>query len=84
MEGKVKIMGFDKSEAILTAVQNGEIIGTVSQNTFHMGYWSMMMLYTLKNDMLQDGWAEKGWSPLPGNVDTGVTIITAENCASYM
>lgn len=84
LDGKVQIMGFDKSEAILKSVQDGDMVGTVSQNTFHMGYWSMMMLYTLKHDMLQENWSANGWSPLPDSVNTGVTIINADNCASYM
>ncbi|MGI6176661.1 MAG: substrate-binding domain-containing protein [Christensenellales bacterium] len=83
MSDKVKVMGFDKSDAILNAIDTGKMQGTVSQNTFHMGYWSMMMLYALKNDLLQENWQENGWTPLPGYVDTGVTIITKENLASY-
>ena len=69
------VLAFDVDVAILDKVKNGEIDGTVAQGMYNMGFWSMMFLFTDAN-----GLSDKA---LPGYVDTGVAIVTAENVDDY-
>ena len=47
-----------------------------------MGFWSFEFLYDLHNNHANpvEGWKEKGISPLPTTVDTGVSIVTKDKC----
>ncbi len=71
----LRVLAFDVDVTVLDKIKSGEIDGTVAQGMYNMGYWSMMMLYTEAN-----GLSEKA---LPGNLDTGVTIVTKENVDEY-
>jgi ribose transport system substrate-binding protein len=45
--GKVKVMGFDESQATLEGVKNGTVIATVVQNPYQYGYKSIEILNQL-------------------------------------
>lgn len=77
--GKVEAVGFDTDNATLDALKAGSLTGTVVQGVEQMGFWSFQMLYQVKNDLVVDNWKENGLTPIPTNVDTGVSIVTAEN-----
>jgi len=76
----VIIMGFDAIDDAVTAVKNGEFIGTVAQAPFIQGYWGAeaAVLYLTKN-----------WRPPAGTqvykptgalfIPTPIAIVTAEN-----
>jgi len=40
LNGKVMVMGFDSSQPLLHAVQNGDVVGSVLQDPYRMGYLS--------------------------------------------
>lgn len=71
----LKVLAFDVDITVLDKVKSGEIDGTVAQGMYNMGYWSMMFMFTEAN-----GLSDKA---LPGYVDTGVAIVTAENVDDY-
>jgi len=66
--GQVKFVGFDSSEAFVTAMRNKQLDGVVLQNPFEMGYQGVKtMVAHLKGQ------------PIQTRVDTGVTIVTPDN-----
>lgn len=71
----LRVLAFDVDVTVLDKVKSGEIDGTVAQGMYNMGYWSLMMLYTEAN-----GLSSKA---LPGNLDTGVVIVTKDNVDEY-
>ena len=66
--GQVRFVGFDSSEAFVTAMRNKQLDGVVLQNPFEMGYQGVKtMVAHLKGQ------------PIEARVDTGVTIVTPDN-----
>ncbi len=66
--GQVKFVGFDSSEAFITAMRGGQLHGLVLQNPFEMGYQGVKTMV-----------AHLQGQPVQPRVDTGVTIVTPEN-----
>lgn len=68
LAGKVTLVGFDSSEALVEALRNGEISGLVLQNPFKMGYLAVKTL-------VQNLRGEK----VERRIDTGAVLATPEN-----
>jgi ribose transport system substrate-binding protein len=66
--GKIRLVGFDRSEKLVEGLRNGEIDGLVVQNPFEMGYRSVATML--------DHLAGK---PIPARIDTGATLVTRDN-----
>jgi ribose transport system substrate-binding protein len=66
--GKIMFVGFDTSDAFVTAMNAKQLHGIVVQNPFQMGYLGVRTMV----DQLQGKSVEK-------RVDTGVEIITPDN-----
>jgi ribose transport system substrate-binding protein len=66
--GKVKLVGFDSSETLIKAVQNGELAGFAQQDPFQMGYLGVKTAVAV----IEGKTVEK-------RVDTGVTMVTPDN-----
>ncbi len=83
--GQVKIVSFDTEKGTLDSIKSGVISASIAQGTYIMGFQSMNFLYQLKHNLINpiDGWKQKGISPLPFYVDTGVTIVTKDNVNSF-
>lgn len=83
--GQVKIVSFDTDRGTLDAIKSGVISASIAQGTYIMGFQSMNFLFQLKHNLINpvDNWKEKGISPLPSFVDTGVSIVTKENVDSF-
>ncbi len=69
-------VGIDTDEAVLDAIRDGILYGTMSQNPWGQSYIS---IYTLK--MLVDGYTYKAGQPAV--IDSGSFLVTAENIDSY-
>jgi ribose transport system substrate-binding protein len=68
LAGKIKLVGFDSSEPLVSALANGDIHGLVVQNPRKMGYTAVATLVKhLKGE------------PIETTVDTGVVLVTREN-----
>jgi ribose transport system substrate-binding protein len=72
----IKAVGFDTDEKVMTAIKEGRMAGTMSQNPWGQAYISM---YTLK--MLVDGWKYKAGQPEV--VNSGSFLITTANLDKY-
>lgn len=66
--GKVKLVGFDASPDLVTALQAGQVQGLVVQDPVKMGYLGVKTLVA----------SIKG-QKVDARVDTGVTMVTPEN-----
>ena len=68
---KVLAVGFDKSDAILNLVADGCLVATTAQNPYNMGYYGIQTAI----EYLTNGTTEFE------NVDTGATMLTAQDIA---
>jgi ribose transport system substrate-binding protein len=68
--GKVKFVGFDTSEKLITALRDGELMGLVLQDPFKMGEIGVTTIVNYVRH--PDQAVEK-------DIDTGVTVVTPEN-----
>jgi len=66
--GKVKFVGFDSSDKMITALRAGELSGFVVQNPMRIGYLAVKTLV----DHIRGRQA-------PRRIDTGSTLVTLEN-----
>ena len=68
LAGSVIFIGFDSSEKLVEALENGQIHGLVLQNPFRMGYLGVKtMAAHLQNQ------------PVEKRIDTGVALVTKDN-----
>ncbi len=83
--GKVRIVSFDTDKGTLDLIKEGIIDASIAQGTWNMGYWSMMMLYNVKHNLVKpvEGWQTKEINPLPGVVDTGTNVVTKTNVDAF-
>jgi ribose transport system substrate-binding protein len=66
--GKVKFIGFDSSEKMITALRAGELSGFVVQNPMRIGYLAVKTLVEHIRGR-----------QVPRRIDTGSTLVTIEN-----
>lgn len=66
--GEIKLVGFDASDRQIDALKSGTIQALVVQNPFEMGYQGVKAAV----DYLEG-------REVPPRIDTGVTVVTAEN-----
>lgn len=69
-------VGLDSDKLVLKAIEEGKMLGSMSQNPWAQAY---LGVYTLK--MLKDGWTYKTGQPYM--VDTGNFLITKDNIKDY-
>ena len=74
-------IGFDFDEGTLDLIDSGQLGATLAQGTWQMGFWGMLFLYMVRNNLIESvsDWQAAGISPLPPNVDTGVVVINQSN-----
>ena len=68
LAGKVKFVGFDSSEMLVTAMKKGQINGLVLQDPIHMGYLGVKIMV-----------AHLQGQPVQKRIDTGSQVATPEN-----
>jgi ribose transport system substrate-binding protein len=87
LAGDIKIIAFDTDTGTLDLIKEGVLSGSIAQGTYNMGWWSFQFLFNVNggcgNFNPVEGWKEFGINPLPPSVDTGVTVVTAENVESF-
>ncbi len=66
--GKVKLVGFDANESLISALRTGEVHGLALQDPFTMGY---LAVKTAKQIVTGE--------PFEKRIDTGVTMVTPDN-----
>ncbi len=81
LSDQIAHIGFDFDEGTLDLIDSGQLGATLAQGTWQMGFWGLLFLYMVRNNMIESvsDWASAGISPLPPNVDTGVVVINQSN-----
>ncbi|MBN9517046.1 substrate-binding domain-containing protein [bacterium] len=76
LNGKVLVMGFDSSKPLLHAIQSGDVIGSVLQDPYRMGYLSTWcaVRYRLGEDV--------NANRTQMDLSTGEYVVTRENVES--
>ncbi len=69
--GKVKVMGFDSTEGIISLLKAGTIQGFVVQDAYQIGYQGLTTLYNLLEG-----------KKVAGVIDIPVKVVTSENIDS--
>lgn len=69
--GKIRLMGFDSSAPLLQAIEDGDLVGTIVQDPYRMGYLGVYVLVRhLEGDDVSAGGK---------NLSTGEYLVTPEN-----
>lgn len=80
----LQIISFDTNKGTLDMIKEGTIAATLAQGTWNMGYWSLQYLFHLHHGMTVPAPSKSGdVSPLPVQVDTGVSVVTKDNVENY-
>jgi len=85
LEGKVKIVAFDKDPETLDWIQRGAITATVAQRPYIMSYYGVRFADDLHHNVIHEfkDWKTAPAAPLPAWVDTGTAIIDSSNLAAF-
>lgn len=83
LTGEICVVAFDTDAGVLDYIEQGVVQGSVVQGTQQMGYWALKFLVAANDDAVIEGWEEKGLAGVPASVDTGVSIVTAENLENF-
>ena len=68
LAGKVRFVGFDANEQLVSALRQGDVQGLVVQDPFKMGYLGVMTaVKVLRHEKV------------PASIDTGVGLVTLDN-----
>jgi len=82
--GKLRVIAFDTDKDTLDMIREGRISATIAQGTWNMGYWSLQYLFHLHHDLtIPSPTASGDVSPLPVNVNTGISVVTPQNVDDY-
>jgi ribose transport system substrate-binding protein len=84
--GKI-IVAMDTDDKTLTAIQKGVISATIGQKPFTMAYLGLQLLDNLHHNALPSlatNWGQDVFSPIPTFVDTGATLINADNVDRFI
>lgn len=78
------IIAFDTDKDTLDMIKEGTISATIAQGTWNMGYWSLQYLFHLHHGLTIPSPTDSGEvSPLPVEVNTGISIVTKDNVDDY-
>jgi ribose transport system substrate-binding protein len=85
IEGKIKIVAFDKSPETLEWISKGVIAGTVAQKPYTMGYYGLTFLDDLHHNAVRlfKDWRTAPASPLPALVITGTAWVNSSNVGAF-
>lgn len=78
-------IGFDSDPDTLELIKEGTCTASISQNFYVMGFQAMLQLYVAQHGLSNpyDGWQEAGLPNLPANMNTGISVVTAENVDTF-
>jgi ribose transport system substrate-binding protein len=71
----IHFMGIDDDAAVISAIRDGSIDGTIAQNPFAHGYVPCMLL-----KLMNEGWTPKADYQF---VNAGIVIVTRDNVDTY-
>jgi len=84
--GKIVVTGWDRDNSLLELIDKGIVQGTVVQRTALMPYYSVLILWQMKNSKVALTANDKAAkiNTIPGFVDTGILIVEREQAKSFI
>jgi len=85
MGGKIPIVAMDKNPETLDFIQQGVISATIGQKPYTMAFYGLRFLDDLHHNIVHEftDWQTAPASPLPTRVDTGTSVVDANNLAAF-
>jgi ribose transport system substrate-binding protein len=84
--GKIVVTGWDRDNSLLELIDKGIVQGTVVQRTALMPYYSVLILWQLKNSKVALTGNDKAAkiNTIPGFVDTGILIVEKAQANTFI
>lgn len=85
LEDQIKIIAWDTDSVTLDAIRDKKVVATMSQAPWTQGYWSMVYLYMVANDLITsvDDWQAKGYPSIPETANSGTAVVTIDNYENF-
>jgi ribose transport system substrate-binding protein len=83
---KIRVLCCDMDATILQLIEEKKMFGSIQPNAYAQGYFCMLMLYLIKNEMLDPlngSLATGGWDMNVPLIDNGLDIITPETAKYF-
>ncbi len=77
----IDVVGGDRADSLLQSIKNGEVMGTVAQDTFEEGFFGVLYMYVAHEGLVT---REGGRLALPDTTLTQSFTITADNVDFFM
>jgi ribose transport system substrate-binding protein len=86
MANKIPIVAMDANPETLALINQGQIVATVAQKPYTMGYYGLEFLDDLHHNRVHEfpDWRSAPTSPLPAIVDTGTAVVDSNNIQAYL
>jgi ribose transport system substrate-binding protein len=86
MANKIPIVAMDANPETLALINQGQIVATVAQKPYTMGYYGLEFLDDLHHNRVHEfpDWRTAPTSPLPAIVDTGTAVVDSNNIQAYL
>jgi ribose transport system substrate-binding protein len=81
LTGQIDVVGGDRADSLLQAIQNGDVMGTIVQDTFAEGFFGVLYMY-LSHEGIVD--REGGRWALPNNTYTQSFTVTKDNVDFFL
>jgi ribose transport system substrate-binding protein len=84
--GKIVVTGWDRDNSLLELIDKGVVQGTVVQRTALMPYYSVLILWQMKNSKVALTANDKAAkiNTIPGFVDTGILIVEKDQAKTFI
>ena len=81
LTGEIDVVGGDRADSLLQAIKNGEVMGTIAQDTFAEGFFGVVYMYVAAEGIVA---REGGRISLPNTVITQSFTVTADNVDFFL
>ena len=85
LNGKVKVVAFDKDPETLDWIERGAITATVVQKPYVMSFYGARFADDLHHNVVHEfkDWRSAPTDPMPTFVDTGTALVDSSNLAAF-
>jgi ribose transport system substrate-binding protein len=83
--GQIPVVAMDKNPETLDFIEQKVISATLAQKPYTMAFYGLRFLDDLHHNVVHEfkDWRTAPTSPLPARVDTGTSVINADNLAAF-
>ena len=81
LTGTIDVVGGDRADSLLQAIKDGDVMGTIAQDTFAEGFFGVVFMYIASEGLVA---REGGRIALPNTVITNSFTITADTVDFFL